>query len=87
MSSPTHGFRSCPTCGDRMTVGPFDLTVCRADGEERDFFGISGAMCPDCGLLALDRDTEGVHGFGPSDVVYAIASDSCLRAAGDLDAA
>lgn len=87
MSSPAHGSRPCPYCGDPAPLRRFDLSVADGDGEERHFFGLLAALCGICGRLTLDADAGCLFGITPASVLGAIESDGRLRGMPGLDAA
>lgn len=86
MTTPAERFWSCPICARPASVGRFDLTVA-SNADERHFFGLPAAVCRACCRLLLDADAATLFGIGPTDVLAAIQSDSCLTEAPGLDAA
>jgi hypothetical protein len=70
---------TCAGCGGAIRKSRFDLAVGGpAPCDERLFFGIAGAFCPQCGSVAFDRDTRIVLGLDEGLPLAAIESDAVL---------
>lgn len=70
----------CPTCSRSLLDSRFDATFLMPDRTERLCFGIPAALCAQCQQLYLDPGLIDLLDVPDGHCVFAIESDSVLRA-------